>query len=109
MLLTLVFSLASSFSRTSCRWRLVQANAPSKDYYHLLVTGEGVVWRRWLITPKAVTNHVRASPEEQYCTLEDFIEHEAFKSEITGYLGQDVYNDAAFAVRKKLDAKHTTH
>ena len=82
-----------------------QALAPSKDFYQLLVTANGVVWRRWSITPKAVTARVHASPDEQFCALEDFLEHDAFHQEIKSTLGVKVYEDAQAAIKARTAKK----
>ena len=50
-----------------------QLPSPSKDFCQLVITERGVVWRRWTISPRTVTNRSYAPPSETVMSWEEFL------------------------------------
>ena len=50
-----------------------QMPSPSKDFCQIVITEQGVVWRRWTISPRTITNHSYAAPSETVMSYEEFL------------------------------------
>ena len=67
-----------------------QAPPPSKDFIQMLVTEKGVIFRRFPISLRGVTQGAVLTPTEKLMTLEDFkLDHE-FQEEVKRNFGSAV-------------------
>ena len=67
-----------------------QAPSPSKDFIQILVTERGVIFRRFPISLRGLTQGAVLTPTEKLMTLEDFkLDHE-FQEEVRRNFGKAV-------------------
>ena len=67
-----------------------QDPAPSKDFCQLLVTVEGVIWRRWKISIRFISSHSSGpTPTEECNTYEEFVVNDNLQDEIERVFGKD--------------------
>lgn len=67
-----------------------QVPSPSKDFTQIILTERGVVWRRWKITLRGISQGAAPSPSEEAMTHEDFQYDTTFQNEIERILGSEV-------------------
>ena len=67
-----------------------QAPPPSKDYVQIVVTEGGVVYRRFPITIRGVSQGAIPSPTEKVMTLDEFTQDREFQDEMERIFGRDV-------------------
>jgi F-box protein 36 len=80
-----------------------QVPAPSKDFCQILVTEGGVIWRKWRITLRNVSQGAAPMPTEQVMTYEDFQLDKSLQFEVELIFGMKALNSINRALKGHHD------
>ena len=64
-----------------------QERPPLKDFCYLKATSEGVIWRRWAISPRNISLPQAAPPSETALTAEEYLDNSATQSNVVSVFG----------------------
>ena len=64
-----------------------QEKPPLKDFCYLKATSEGVIWRKWPITPRNLTQPQAASPSEVLLTREEYLDSSGVQTNVISVFG----------------------
>ena len=67
-----------------------QVPSPSKDFTQIILTERGVVWRKWKITLRGISQGAAPSPSEEALSHEDFQYDSTLQGEIERIFGPEV-------------------
>ena len=67
-----------------------QAPSPSKDFTQIVITEQGVVWRRWKISLRGVSRGAAPTPYEEFMTHEDFLYSDSLEGDVEHIFGGEV-------------------
>lgn len=67
-----------------------QVPSPSKDFTQIILTERGVVWRKWKITLRGISQGAAPAPSEEALSHEDFQYDSTLQGEIERIFGPEV-------------------
>ena len=67
-----------------------QVPSPSKDFTQIIITEKGVVWRRWKITLRGISQGAAPAPSETAMSHEDFKYDSTLQGDIERIFGPEV-------------------
>lgn len=67
-----------------------QVPSPSKDFTQIILTERGVVWRKWKITLRGISQGAAPAPSEEALSHEDFQYDSTLQTEIERIFGPEV-------------------
>lgn len=80
-----------------------QDPAPSKDFCHMMVTEKGVIWRRWKVSVRNITQGAVPVPVEQGFTVEEFLADKDMQGEVGRVMGSETLQRALRLLRGQND------
>ena len=80
-----------------------QDPAPSKDFCHVMVTERGVIWRRWKVSVRNITQGAVPAPVERGFTVEEFLADKDMQGEVGRVMGNETLQRALRLLRGQKD------
>ena len=80
-----------------------QDPAPSKDFCHMMVTEKGVIWRRWKVSVRNITQGAVPAPVERGFTVEEFLADKDMQGEVGRVMGSETLQRALRLLRGQND------
>lgn len=80
-----------------------QDPAPSKDFCHLMVTERGVIWRRWKVSVRNITQGAVPAPVERGFTVDEFLVDKDMQGEVDRVMGNETLQRALRLLRGQND------
>ena len=80
-----------------------QDPAPSKDFCHLMVTERGVIWRRWKVSVRNITQGAVPAPVERGFTADEFLVDKDMQGEVDRVMGNETLQRALRLLRGQND------
>ena len=80
-----------------------QDPAPSKDFCNFVVTERGVIWRRWKVSVRNVTQGAVPAPVERGLTVDEFLMDKDMQGEVGRVMGSETLQRALRLLRGQND------